>query len=106
MSASVSYASSWFPTLLLRTFLALSVSASGDFGGAQLLAAANDLWGAGFETTVTTLRYAVLFLVGAPDVQARLHEELSSVVGQRVRNRDDPRTQDREQLLEGKLVLS
>ena len=40
-----------------------------------------DLFLAGSETTSTTLNWAVLYMVRYPEVQARVQEELDSVVG-------------------------
>ena len=40
-----------------------------------------DLFLAGSETTSTTLTWAVLYMVRYPGVQARVQQELDSVVG-------------------------
>ena len=65
-------------------FLSIYYTITGSFTRMQLVAAANDLWGAGFETTVNTLKYAVHYLVNRPDIQDRLHQELTRIVGDRV----------------------
>jgi cytochrome P450 len=41
----------------------------------------SDIWGAGLETTATTLRWAFLFLLHNPEVQERVQKELDKVVG-------------------------
>ena len=48
---------------------------------AQLLALTSDLFIAGGETTITTLRWAILVLVVYPDVQERVREEIKANVG-------------------------
>ena len=40
-----------------------------------------DLFLAGSETTSTTLNWAVLYMLRYPEVQARVQEELDTVVG-------------------------
>ncbi|XP_055332149.1 cytochrome P450 2J6-like [Paramacrobiotus metropolitanus] len=40
-----------------------------------------DLFGAGTETTATTLNWAFLFLLHNPDIQARVHKEIDDQVG-------------------------
>ena len=40
-----------------------------------------DLFLAGSETTSTTLNWAVLYMVRYPEVQAKIQEELDTVVG-------------------------
>lgn len=47
----------------------------------QLLANLFDLFGAGGETTATTLRWALLFLCRYPDHQKKLQEEIDDVIG-------------------------
>ena len=40
-----------------------------------------DLFLAGSETTSTTLNWAVLYMVRYPEIQAKVQEELDTVVG-------------------------
>ncbi|NXC45030.1 CP2J6 protein, partial [Penelope pileata] len=40
-----------------------------------------DLFLAGTETTATTLRWALLYMVAYPDIQEKVHEELDAVLG-------------------------
>ncbi|XP_069508838.1 cytochrome P450 2D15-like [Ambystoma mexicanum] len=54
---------------------------SSTFNQENLLFATSDLFGAGTETTSTTLRWALLYMVLYPDVQRRVHKEIDSVIG-------------------------
>ncbi|XP_072014447.1 cytochrome P450 2J4-like [Amphiura filiformis] len=47
----------------------------------ELRAVVQDFFLAGTETTSTTLRWALLYMMKFPDVQKRVHEEIDSVVG-------------------------
>jgi cytochrome P450 len=40
-----------------------------------------DLFGAGSETTTTTLRWFFLYLIHHSDIQQRIHQEIDAVVG-------------------------
>ncbi|XP_072028886.1 cytochrome P450 2J4-like [Amphiura filiformis] len=54
---------------------------STQFSDIELLAGVHDFFGAGTETTSTTLRWALLYMLKYPDVQKRVYEEIDSVVG-------------------------
>ena len=47
----------------------------------ELLAVIDDLFLAGTETTSTTLRWAILYMIAFLDVQRKVHEEIDRVVG-------------------------
>uniref|UniRef100_A0A915PPI1 SXP/RAL-2 family protein Ani s 5-like cation-binding domain-containing protein n=1 Tax=Setaria digitata TaxID=48799 RepID=A0A915PPI1_9BILA len=43
-----------------------------------------DLWTGGMETTVTTLRWAIIYLIHNPDVQKLVHDEIDRNLGTRM----------------------
>ncbi|XP_056379790.1 cytochrome P450 2D15-like [Hyla sarda] len=47
----------------------------------NLLMTTFDLFGAGTETTSTTLRWALLYMILYPDVQSKVQEEIDQVIG-------------------------
>uniref|UniRef100_A0A183CMH5 Cytochrome P450 n=1 Tax=Globodera pallida TaxID=36090 RepID=A0A183CMH5_GLOPA len=49
----------------------------------SLALSAGDLWAGGLETMVATMCWAVLYLLNYPDVQKKLHNELSERLGDR-----------------------
>uniref|UniRef100_A0A914WPL1 Cytochrome P450 n=1 Tax=Plectus sambesii TaxID=2011161 RepID=A0A914WPL1_9BILA len=53
----------------------------GSFTERQLMFAMGDIWAAGMDTTVNTLRYAILYLLNYPKVLKKLHEEMDEMVG-------------------------
>ena len=59
----------------------------------QLLVNAFDLFGAGSETTSTTLAWAVCYMILHPEVQSRVQQEIDSELGGR-----PPSLEDRGQL--------
>ncbi|XP_038073068.1 cytochrome P450 2J2-like [Patiria miniata] len=67
----------------------------------NLLRILTDLFGAGTETTATTLRWAMLYMMGHPEIQSRVQRELDGVTG---RNRL-PRIADKPELPYTKAVL-
>ncbi|KAL1765537.1 cytochrome P450 2C70-like [Sigmodon hispidus] len=52
-----------------------------EFTMENLIATIFDLFGAGTETTSTTLKYALLLLLKHPDVTAKVREEIEQVIG-------------------------
>ncbi|XP_062915413.1 cytochrome P450 2K1-like isoform X2 [Mobula hypostoma] len=53
-----------------------------------------DLFGAGMETTSTTLRWAMLLMMKYPQIQEKVHDEITTVIG----SERFPRTEDRKNL--------
>lgn len=63
----------------VKAFLKEAAKGTGEyFDEEQLLIVVADLFFAGQETTVTTLRWALLFLCRQPEVQTRMREEMRS----------------------------
>ncbi|GMS93600.1 hypothetical protein PENTCL1PPCAC_15775 [Pristionchus entomophagus] len=62
---------------------------AGNFHPQQMQMSAATLWGAGVETTVSTLRLCCLELVNHPDVQLKLQKEIDDVIGERRIRLDD-----------------
>ncbi|VDM50315.1 unnamed protein product [Toxocara canis] len=57
--------------------------AYGYYNKISLALNAGDLWTGGMETTVTTLRWAIIYLLHHPNVQERLFKEINSNLGSR-----------------------
>ncbi|KAG8556512.1 hypothetical protein GDO81_018102 [Engystomops pustulosus] len=51
------------------------------FNEANLIQTTNDLFGAGTETTTTTIRWALMFMILYPDIQSKVQEEIDQVIG-------------------------
>ncbi|XP_078496994.1 cytochrome P450 2D3-like isoform X2 [Lissotriton helveticus] len=47
----------------------------------NLILTINDLFGAGTETTSTTLRWGLLYMILYPDIQSQVHKEIDTVIG-------------------------
>ncbi|KAJ1173435.1 hypothetical protein NDU88_005270 [Pleurodeles waltl] len=47
----------------------------------NLIITAGDLFGAGTETTSTTLRWGLLYMILYPDIQSQVHKEIDTVIG-------------------------
>ncbi|CAI4224187.1 unnamed protein product [Auanema sp. JU1783] len=54
------------------------------FNELSLALAAGDLWTGGMETTVTTLRWAIVYMLHNPHVQERCYQEVEKVFGSEV----------------------
>ncbi|XP_061181536.1 cytochrome P450 2B4-like [Saccostrea echinata] len=63
------------------------------FTDEQLIVSVRDFFAAGTETTSTTLRWALLYLIHYPHWQKRLQKDIDEVIGQ-----GQPRMEHREQL--------
>ncbi|XP_059834788.1 uncharacterized protein LOC132398968 [Hypanus sabinus] len=60
----------------------------------NLIFTVTNLFGAGMETTSTTLRWAMLLMMKYPQIQEKVHDEITTVVG----SERFPRTGDRKNL--------
>ncbi|XP_054652322.1 steroid 17-alpha-hydroxylase/17,20 lyase [Dunckerocampus dactyliophorus] len=59
----------------------MSGEGSVDLSDDHILMTVGDIFGAGVETTVTVLRWAIIYLIHHPEVQKRIQEELDSKLG-------------------------
>jgi len=53
---------------------------SAEYDRKELLETVSELFGAGEDTTTSTLLWAFVYLANNPEIQSRLHEEMDSVV--------------------------
>jgi cytochrome P450 len=60
-----------------------------DFNEEALIVTAMDLFGAGSETTATTLSWALVYMILYPDVQSKMQKEIDDVIGEREPSLDD-----------------
>lgn len=52
-----------------------------EFNNLSIILTCGDMWTGGMETTTTTLRWGIIYLLQNPEVQTKCHEELISVFG-------------------------
>ena len=69
------------PRDFMDVFLEEKRSGNPDFTEEQLIMICFDLFGAGFDTTSSTLCWAVLYLSLHPEIQERCHHEVVRVLG-------------------------
>lgn len=69
-----------------------SAGSEGSFTEVQCLHALADLFGAGLDTTLATLRWFLVFVASHPDVQERVQIELDAAVS--ARGGDSPQMSD------------
>ena len=69
------------PRDFMDVFLEEKRSGNPDFTEEQLIMICFDLFGAGFDTTSSTLCWAVLYLSLHPEIQERCHDEVVRVLG-------------------------
>uniref|UniRef100_A0AC34QI40 Cytochrome P450 n=1 Tax=Panagrolaimus sp. JU765 TaxID=591449 RepID=A0AC34QI40_9BILA len=53
----------------------------GEWSDRQLIGAVYDLFGAGMETTSTSIRTFILYMVRNPEIQKKIHEEIDREIG-------------------------
>ncbi|XP_010149417.1 PREDICTED: cytochrome P450 2J2-like, partial [Eurypyga helias] len=66
----------------IDSYLQEIAKGNGIFQEENLVACAVDLLFAGTETTSTTIRWALLYMAMHPEIQARVHAEIDTVIGQ------------------------
>ncbi|GJQ71364.1 CYP306A1 [Trypoxylus dichotomus] len=82
------------PNNVLQAFLLEKEKRIGDvsekfYSNAQFLHLLADLFGAGLDTTLTTLRWYLLYMANYPQIQKKLQEEIDQIVGSRRISIDD-----------------
>ena len=60
-----------------------------EFNEDALLVTAMDLFGAGSETTATTLSWALLYMILYPEIQIKVHAEIDQVLAGKEPSLDD-----------------
>lgn len=60
----------------------------GEFTDHQLLCSCYDLFAAGLDTTASTCRSFILYMINYPEIQAKVHAELDAVIGRENVRRD------------------
>ncbi|EFO82524.1 hypothetical protein GCK72_024534 [Caenorhabditis remanei] len=83
----------WFRTILeehhvnrhqgdfMSHMIDLQESKQEQFNDLSIILTCGDMWTGGMETTVTTLRWGIIYLLNNPEVQAKCHLELLNVFG-------------------------
>jgi cytochrome P450 len=70
------------PTNFIHAFMKAAADKKvGTFSDKQLLATSIDIFGAGADTTATTLRWAIFFLAHHQDIQEKMYQEIKEQVG-------------------------
>ena len=67
----------------------MKTTSDASFSEEQLLVNAFDLFGAGSETTATTLAWAVCYMILNPEVQTKVHREIDQELGDRPPSLED-----------------
>ena len=70
--------------LLIRCFVSLGNRILSDLPQDNIINVIRNLFVAGTDTTATTLRWALLYLVMNPDVQRKAQEEIDESLGKQV----------------------
>uniref|UniRef100_A0AC34PYU7 Cytochrome P450 n=1 Tax=Panagrolaimus sp. JU765 TaxID=591449 RepID=A0AC34PYU7_9BILA len=53
----------------------------GEWSDVQLVAAVYDLFSAGMETTSTSIRTFILYMLNYPEIQKKIHDEIDQIIG-------------------------
>ncbi|PAV85448.1 hypothetical protein WR25_04785 [Diploscapter pachys] len=71
---------------LPEDFIQAALKQNKNYSDTTLITSAGDLWTGGLSTTVTLLRWALIYLVHHPNVQTRIREEVLEAFGQSMPN--------------------
>ncbi|XP_071050541.1 cytochrome P450 306a1 isoform X1 [Onthophagus taurus] len=82
------------PDNILHAFLMEKEKRKGEptekfYNPTQLLYLLADIFGAGLDTTLTTLRWFFLYMAKHPEIQKKLHEEIDNIIQNRSPNLND-----------------
>ena len=67
----------------------IDTTKNSEFNEEALMVTAMDLFGAGSETTATTLSWALLYMILYPEIQEKVHQEIDEVLAGREPTLDD-----------------